>query len=193
MRKILPVILGMSLAQAAYADTYAIDKDHSQVGFKIKHLAISTVPGTFSEFSGTFDFDPKNVAAAKVDATIAVSSVNTNQAKRDNHLRDADFFDVLKFPEMKFVSKKVTPVDADSFKVVGELTIRDVTKPVTLDVEFGGAAKDPWGNDRAAFTATTKFNRKDWGMQWNKALETGGLLVGEDVHVTLEIEGIKKS
>ncbi|MCC6954480.1 MAG: polyisoprenoid-binding protein [Deltaproteobacteria bacterium] len=193
MRKILPVILGMSLAQAAYADTYAIDKDHSQVGFKIKHLAISTVPGTFSEFSGTFDFDPKNVAAAKVDATIAVSSVNTNQAKRDNHLRDADFFDVSKFPEMKFVSKKVTPVDADSFKVVGELTIRDVTKPVTLDVEFGGAAKDPWGNDRAAFTATTKFNRKDWGMQWNKALETGGLLVGEDVHVTLEIEGIKKS
>ena len=186
-------LLSGLLSGTARAAEYTIDPDHSTVGFKIKHLAISTVPGSFSTFTGSFVFDPANMKASKAEADIKVNSINTAQAKRDTHLRGEEFFDVKKFPDMKFVSREVTETTDSGFKVAGDLTIRGVTKPVVLDVVYGGAAKDPSGIERAAFTATTKLNRKDFGLTWNKVMEAGSLLVGEDVTVNIEIEGIKKS
>jgi polyisoprenoid-binding protein YceI len=192
MKKIILItLLSAFPILAATAADYKIDADHSTVGFKIKHLAISTVPGRFTEFSGTFSFDPANIAASKANATIAAKSINTEQKKRDDHLRSPDFFDASQFPEITFKSSTVTEIDKENFKVIGALTIHGVTQSVTLDVTYTGSAKDPWGNDRAAFTATTKLNRKDFGLTWNKLLESGGLLVGEEVSVTIEIEGIK--
>lgn len=186
-------VLGLATAAGdAFAASYKIDQDHSTVGFKIKHLAISSVAGRFVEFGGTFDYDPANVKASKTEATVKVQSINTEQKKRDDHLRSEDFFNTAKFPEMIFKSKEIKDASESGFKVLGDLTIRDVTKPVTLDVTVGGVAKDPWGNERAAFSATTKINRKDFGMTWNKALETGGVVVGDEVTVTIEIEGIKQ-
>lgn len=176
----------------AYADVYKIDPDHSTVGFKIRHLAISSVPGRFGKFDGTVEFDPKNVASSKTEALIQVGSVDTDQPKRDDHLRSPDFFDAAKFPEMKFKSREVKSLSPESFKVVGDLTIKNVTKPVELTVEYQGTAKDPYGNERAAFTASTKLNRKDFGLTWSKLLDSGALVVGDEVTVNLEIEGIKQ-
>lgn len=179
-------------AAQAWALSYDIDADHSSVGFKIRHLAISSVTGKFLGFKGTFEYDPKDVAASKVEATVDVSSIDTAQKKRDDHLRSGDFFDIAHFPQMKFVSKKITDVTAEGFKVVGDLSIRDVTKEVVLDVTTGGTAVDPWGNERAAFTAETQVNRREYGLNYNKVLETGGLVVGDEVTILLEVEGIKK-
>ncbi len=192
MNRLLILIFSLTAVSSAFAETYKIDPDHSTAAFKIKHLAISTVPGRFTDLSGTVEFDPKNIAAAKAEAKINVSSINTEQKKRDEHLRSEDFFYVTKFPEMTFVSKEIKDITSDSFKVVGELTIRGVTKPVVLDVKYQGAAKDPWGNERAAFSASTKINRKDFGLTWNKVLETGALVVGEEATIDIEIEGIKQ-
>jgi polyisoprenoid-binding protein YceI len=193
MKKFFGTILAsFLLVVSAQAADYKIDADHSTVGFKIKHLAISTVPGRFTEFGGTFSFDPAKIDASKADVKVGVKSINTEQAKRDNHLRSPDFFDVEKFPDMTFKTTKIEPSSKDAFKAVGDLTIHGVTKLVTLDVKFGGAAKDPMGNERVAFSATTKINRKDFGLTWNKMLETGGLLVGEDVDISIEVEGIKQ-
>ena len=185
-------ILPLCLVTAANAATYKIDPDHSEVAFKIRHLAISNVAGKFLNFSGTFDYDPANVKAAKTEAEIAIKSVDTSSQKRDDHLRGDDFFAVEKFPEMKFVSKKAEPSGKDTFKLIGDLTIHGVTKPVTLDVTYAGAAKDPYGNERAGFSATTKISRKEFGLTWNKALETGGMVVGDEVSVSIEIEGTKQ-
>ena len=180
-----------TISSSAYAADYKIDPGHSQVGFKVRHLAISNVAGNFADFSGTFTYDPKNVSASKVQAKIAVKSVNTSEADRDKHLRGEDFFATDKFPEMTFVSKEVVPGKDGAFTLKGDLTLHGVTKSVTLDVEFSGAAKDPWGNERVAFAATTKLKRSEFGLTWNKVLETGGLVVGDDVTVMLEIEGTK--
>jgi len=188
---LLIVTVGLFISSTVSAMDYQIDPDHSTVGFKIKHLAISKVPGRFTQFSGTFSFDPTKMEASKADAKIVVQSINTENKKRDDHLRNPDFFDATKFPEMTFKSTKIVPLSAETFSAVGDLTMHGVTKPVTLNIEFGGLATDPWGNERAAFTATTKINRKDFGLVWNKTLETGSLLVGEDVEITLEVEGIK--
>jgi polyisoprenoid-binding protein YceI len=177
----------------AYATTYTIDGSHTQVGFKIKHLAISNVAGSFTDVKGSFTYDPSNPKASKAEATIAVASINTQQTKRDDHLRSPDFFNAAQFPEMRFVSREVTDVQGDSFKVAGDLTIHGVTKPVVLDVTYSGAAKDPGGNERAGFSATTKINRKDFGLNWNKLLETGALIVGDEVTINLEVEGIKQN
>lgn len=189
MKKILLALLVFS--SSAFASDYKIDPDHSAVGFKIKHLGISSVLGKFVEFDGNFNFDPKNIKGSKTSVTIQTKSVDTRQAKRDDHLRNPDFFDVPKFPVMKFVSKEVKEISPDKFQLIGDLTIRDITKPVTLDVVYGGAVTDPWGNERAAFAASTKINRKEFGLTYNKLLETGGLVVGEDVAIDIEIEGIK--
>ena len=171
---------------------YVIDPDHSKVMFKVKHLGISSVTGRFEKFSGTIDFDPQDLRALKATATMETASINTDVVKRDDHLRSADFFDVKKFPYLSFVGREVREVQKDRFKIAGDLTIRGVTRPVVLDAEFGGVAKDPWGNSRAAFTAMTVIDRKDFGLTWNKLLESGGLLVGEDVRILLEIECIQK-
>ncbi len=193
MNRLLSLALVSLIASSASAANYEIDADHSSVGFKIKHLAISSVTGEFSDVKGSFTFDPANPSAAKATATISAKSINTRQAKRDDHLRGADFFEADKFSEITFVSKEIKDATKDGFKVLGDLTIRGVTKPVTLDVAVGGMAKDPWGNERAAFNATAKINRKDFGLVWNKVIETGALVVGDDVTITLEVEGIKKS
>jgi polyisoprenoid-binding protein YceI len=189
----ITALSALAVTGVAHAATYTIDSDHSEVGFKIRHLAISNVNGKFAEFSGSFAFDPANVKSSKVEAEIAIKSVNTSQQKRDDHLRGDDFFSAEKYPQMKFVSKTVEPSGKDQFKLAGDLTIRGVTKPITLNVTYSGSAKDPWGNEKAAFSAVTTISRKDFGLTWNKALETGGMVVGDEVTINLEIEGTKQA
>jgi polyisoprenoid-binding protein YceI len=180
------------LTNNALAETYAIDADHSRIGFKIRHLAISNVAGNFGSFTGKIDYDAKKLESSKAEASLAVESVNTGNKKRDDHLRGEDFFATTKFPNIKFVSQKVEPSGKDAFKLTGDLTIRDQKRPVIMDVVFQGKAKDPYGNERVSFLATTKLNRKDFGLKWNKVIETGSLVVGDEVQIEIEIEGIKK-
>ncbi|HMO18554.1 MAG TPA: YceI family protein [Oligoflexia bacterium] len=181
--------LTTSLVNAA---NYKIDSSHTQILFKIKHLAIATVTGSFGEFEGEFQFDPENIAKSSAKAQVVAKSINTNNEKRDDHLRNEDFFNVEKYPSLGFVSKEIKDVNGNNFTLVGDLTIGSVTKGVEFSVEYAGAAKDPWGNDRVAFTAETKINRKDFGLTWNKVMETGGLVVGDDVKIILEVEGVKE-
>ncbi|MDX1920961.1 MAG: YceI family protein [Candidatus Caenarcaniphilales bacterium] len=180
------------LSLGAFADTYKIDETHSTVGFKIKHLGISNVTGKFDDFAGNFYFDPKKPEASKANAKIKLASVNTGLKQRDEHLKNEDFFNVAKNPEMSFESKSVKKIDENNYDVNGTLTLNGVSKPVVLKVEHLGDVKDPWGNERSAFSATTKINRKDYGLSWNKAMETGGVIVGEEVSINLEVEGIKE-
>ncbi len=187
---ILLVLLGIGLNLSA-AD-YTIDTTHSHVMFKIKHLAISTVTGRFDTFKGEFSFDPENFEKAGGWVTIETASINTDVDDRDKHLRSEDFFHVEKYPTMRFESTAVERVDDKHFKLIGNLEMHGVTKPVTLDVEYAGMVKDPWGNTRVAFNAEGKLNRKDYGLTWNKLLETGGLVVGEEVRIVLEIQAIQK-
>ena len=191
MKKFLALTLATLLSSTCWAADYQIDSTHSSVTFKVKHLAISSVPGRFGDLSGTFSFYPAKIEASKAQATLSVSSINTMDAKRDDHLKGPDFFDASKYPSITFKTNKVDKVSDAAFKAHGDLTIHGVTKPVTLDVTYGGSAKDPWGKERAAFEARTVINRKDFGLTWNKTIETGGLVVGDDVHITLEIEGVK--
>lgn len=192
-RIIFAAVLVLTIPYAAVASTWNIDPDHSNFGFKIKHLMVSNVKGNFEKYSGVVDINEMDITKSKVEVTIDMNSVNTNVKKRDDHLRSADFFDVAKYPTMTFVSKKVTVASPDNLKVTGDLTLHGVTKEVVLDLEGPtGESKDPWGNIRKGATATTKINRKDFGLTWNQALETGGVLVGDEVNITLEVEMIKK-
>lgn len=187
-------IIVLSLPAIAAASSWNIDPDHSNVGFKVRHLMVSNVKGSFEKFSGTVDINDKDVSKSRVQVSIDTNSVNTNVAKRDEHLRSADFFDAAKHPTMTFVSKKVVRAGKDKLKVTGDLTLHGVTKQVVLDVEGPSQeSKDPWGNIRKGATATTKLNRKDFGLVYNAALETGGVAVGEEVTITLEIEMIRKA
>ena len=179
------------LTAPVFAATYKIDTDHSTVGFKIRHL-LSNVNGRFNQFEGTIDYDPEKPDTWKANVTIQAASIDTNVAPRDKHLKSADFFDVEKFPTLTFKTTKVTDVTPAGAKLEGLLTIHGVEKPVVLDLEIHGVAKDPWGNVKAGFTATTKINRKDFGLTWNKAVESGQFLVGEEVLITLEIEAIQQ-
>ncbi len=181
----------LAFSTAAHADTYQIDAEHTAVTFKIRHL-ISYTQGSFNEFSGSFDYDPAKPEASKVTATVKAASIDTNVEPRDKHLRSADFFDVEKFPTLEFKSTKFESISPEKAKLEGLLTIHGVEKPVVFDVDVHGVAKDAWGNVRSAFTATTEINRKDFGLSWNKAVETGGVMVGEEVKITLEVEGIKQ-
>ncbi len=186
----------MSLAGSdesrAEAVSYAIDPDHSQVIFKVKHMGISTVTGRFDLMEGSYTFDDKDISNSSVETTIQTASVNTNKQKRDDHLKSPDFLNVDKYPTITFKSKEIRKDDGDDFTIVGDLTINGVTKQVELDAEYGGKAVDPMGNERTAFTAETKIDRKDFGLTWNKTLDTGGLVVGDDVKIELEVEGIRK-
>jgi polyisoprenoid-binding protein YceI len=185
-------IITLALPALALAASWNIDPDHSNIGFKVRHLMVSNVKGSFEKVSGTVDINDKDITKSKVEVTIDTTSINTNVQKRDEHLRSPDFFDVAKFPTMTFVSKKVAKAGKDKLKVTGDLTLHGVTKEVVLDVEGPAKeSKDPWGNLRRGASATTKINRKDFGLVWNKALETGGVAVGEEVLITLEIELIK--
>jgi polyisoprenoid-binding protein YceI len=189
----ISTIIALTLPTFAFATTWTIDPDHSSVGFKVKHLMISNVKGTFDKHTGTVEINDKDITKSKVEVSIDTNSINTNVQKRDEHLRSADFFNVAKFPAMTFVSKKVAKAGKDKLKVTGDLTLHGVTREVVLDVEGPSKeSKDPWGNIRKGATATTKINRKDFGLVWNKALETGGVVVGDEILITLEIEMIKK-
>jgi polyisoprenoid-binding protein YceI len=192
MRQLLLVVVALAaFTSSAIAVDYQIDEAHSQIGFKTKHIA-GKVPGRFTKFSGTFSHDPKNPASWKAEATIDPASINTDNEKRDGHLKSPDFFDVARCPAMTFKSTKVTDVSGDKAKLQGDLTMHCVTKPITLDLEVNGVDKDPWGNVSASFTASATINRKDWDINWNKALDSGGLLVGEKIDITLEISGSPK-
>ncbi|MEU1973540.1 YceI family protein [Microbacterium sp. NPDC019599] len=169
------------------AGTWVLDPSHSEVTFSVRHMMISKVRGTFGMKSATL-IAPENPLEAKVEASVDVTSLDTNDEGRDNHLRSADFFDVENFPTMEFVSTGAH-VKGDDFFVDGDLTIRGVTKPVSFEFEFGGFGTDPWGNYKAGATAKTVVNREEFGLTWNAALETGGVLVGKDVTITLDLQG----
>ena len=173
------------------ADIYNVDKGHSEALFTVKHL-MSRVTGRFNEFTGTINLDPANPAASSVEFTINATSIDTDNADRDKHLKSPDFFDVEKSPTITFKSTKVTPAGTNKYSVDGALTMRGVSKQVTLPVEFLGFGKDPWGNDRAGFAVETNLNRKDYGLLWNKALDQGGFVLGDDVKVVINLETIKK-
>jgi polyisoprenoid-binding protein YceI len=176
--------------QAQALTTWKIDPAHSAVEFAVKHMMITTVKGRFADVSGTAELDVDDPAAGRADITIAAASIDTRDPQRDAHLRSADFFDVERYPTLTFRSTRIKGT-AKQFTLTGDLTIHGVTRPVTLDVTFEGGGKDPWGGERVGYNATGKINRKDFGLTWNAALETGGLLVGDDVKITLDLELIK--
>ena len=179
----------LAVSQMSFASEYQVDPSHSNVDFEVRHL-VSKVQGHFNQFEGKFTFDPKNPEASAVTAEVVVNSINTNEKKRDEHLKSEDFFASKKFPKMSFKSTKVTPDGEKKYKIMGDLTLHGVTKPVTFDAEYLGNSDDPWGMNRAGFLATAKINRKDFGMIWNKILDNGGYLLGDDVTIHLNIEGM---
>jgi polyisoprenoid-binding protein YceI len=171
------------------AIVYDIDATHSSAHFSVRHLMISNVKGEFTKVTGTVTWDPDNPASSKVEATIDVSSLHTRDEQRDGHLKSAEFFEVAQYPDIKFVSKSVQPDGHDEYLVKGDMTIHGVTKEVELHVEGPTPeVKDPWGNLKAGAAATAKINRKDFGLGWNAPLETGGVVVGEEVKINLEVE-----
>ena len=188
----LGTIIALALPALASAASWNIDPDHSSVGFKVRHLMVSNVRGSFDKHTGVIDINDKDITKSKVEVTIDTASINTNVRKRDEHLRSADFFDVAKYPTMTFVSKKVARAGKDKLEVTGDLTLHGITREVVLNVEGPSKeSKDLYGNIRSGAAASTKINRKDFGLEWNKALETGGVAVGEEVAINLEIEMIK--
>ena len=172
--------------------SWMIDSAHTEANFTVRHMMISNVRGQFQKVSGTVEFDEAKPANTKVDVQIEVASVNTRDEKRDAHLKSPDFFDAEKHPYLTFKSKRVEVKDATHARLIGDLTIRDVTREVALDVEYNGSAKSPWGTTSAGFSARTTIKRKDWNLNWNVSLETGGWLVGEDVHINIELEIVKQ-
>lgn len=172
---------------------WSLDPTHSEVHFKIKHLMITNVTGSFTKYEVTAETDNEDFMSADISFTADVNSVTTNNEQRDGHLKGADFFDAEKFPQITFKATKYEDVDHDgSYELYGDLTIKGITKNIKLDVEFGGLMKDPWGNVKAGFTINGKINRKDWGLNWNAALETGGMLVSDDVRISCEIQLVKQ-
>jgi polyisoprenoid-binding protein YceI len=183
----------LSLPGAAANSSWQIDPAHSSAQFSVRHMAISTVRGAFSKVSGTVALDDKDISKSTVDVSIDANSVDTRVPDRDNDLRSDKFFDVAHHPSITFKSKKVEQVAPGKLKVTGDLTIRGTTKEVVLDVEGPTAPmKDPWGNTRTAATATTKINRQDFGVKWNAALDNGGVVVGDDVSIVIDVELVKK-
>ena len=183
-------------AAPATATTWTIDPTHTLVEFSTKHMMITTVKGRFNDVKGTIVTDVANPAGSSAEVTLATASLTTGTDARDEHLRSADFFDVEKYPAITFRSTRIDAsrlVPGAEFTLVGDLTVRDVTKPVTLDVTFEGAGKDPWGNEKASFSATTKIDRREFGLTWNAALETGGVLVSNDIKISIEAQLVKAS
>jgi polyisoprenoid-binding protein YceI len=195
MKRFISIVtlLCLTLPFSALASTWTLDPDHSAAQFKVRHLMISNVKGSFEKINGQLMLDDKDITKSRVDVTIDMASVNTNIKKRDDHLRGPDFFDTAKFPSMTFVSTKVEKDGADKLKVTGNLTIKGVTRPVVLHVDgLTPEIKDPWGNIRRGASATTAINRKDFGVNWHKKLDTGVVVVGDDIAIQLDVEFIKK-
>lgn len=179
-----------STFQDLAAGTYTLDPSHTEVGFVARHAMVTKVRGYFRDLEGTLEI-AENFADSKVSATMRTASVDSGSADRDGHLKSADFFDVEQFPEITFVSKRVQDIDGGNFELVGDLTIKGVTKEVALQATYDGTAQDPFGNVRAGFTAVTTVDREEWGLTWNAGLETGGVLVSKKVTLNLEISAIK--
>lgn len=175
------------------ASTWNIDPTHSAIHFAVRHMVVSKTRGRFSKFSGQLVFDAENPEASSVQVAIEPASLDTADAQRDGHLRSADFFDVEKFPTASFKSTSVKDLGGEKYRITGDLTLHGVTRPVTLEATYEGTGKDPWGAERAGFSAITTLDRRQFGLEWNKALETGGVLVGEKVELNLEIEAVKQA
>ena len=172
---------------------WQLDSSHSTIAFSVRHMMLSKTRGQFEKFSGTIELNEQNPAAAAVNVTIDASSINTKDGQRDGHLKSPDFLNVDAYPNITFKSTNVQVVDKANAKLTGDLTIRDITCPVILDVSYTGQSKSPWGTRNIGFEASTVINRKDWGLTWNVALETGGVLVGEDITVNIELELIEQA
>lgn len=190
--RIFTAALLLVLPSLSFASSWNIDSSHSNVGFKVRHLMVSNVKGVFGKVGGVVNVDDQDITRSTANVTIDTTSIDTGVAKRDAHLKSADFLDVAKFPTMTFVSTKVVKNGEGRLKVTGDLTLHGVTRSVVLDVEGPSpVAKDPMGNLRRGASAETKINRKDFGLIWNKAMEAGGVLVGDDVNISIEVEVIK--
>lgn len=187
----LPVLTLPARAQSK-AGAYQVDPVHSSVEFKVRHM-VSKVSGRFTDFSGTIAGDPDKPAGVSVTFTVKTASIDTKIPDRDKHLRSADFFDVEKYPEIVFKSSKIISKGGDKYEVVGTFTMHGVTKELVLPVTFGGIAKDPWGKDRAGFSLQLTLNRKDYGINWNKLLDQGGTLVGDDVEISIDLEAVRQA
>src|SRR5438552_16413622 len=168
-----------------------IDPVHSGINFSVRHMVVSKVRGRFTKYTGALAIDDTDLTRSTVEATIDASSIDTGTDQRDAHLRSPDFLDVERFPEIRFRSTRIEKAADDRYRVTGDLTIRDVTRAVSLDVEYGGQAKDPWGNARIGFVAKASLDRRDFGLQWNQVLEAGGVLVGDRIDIELEVQGVK--
>jgi len=189
----LTALLLLGFSAIASAATYDVDPDHSSFSFKVRHMTVSNVTGTFGKVKGVAEIDDKDITALNVEVTLDAASIDTGHAKRDEHLRGPDFFDVAKYPTLRFVSRKISRVDPNRIRVTGDLTIRGVTKEVTVDVEGPTPEiKDPGGKTRRGATGVAKINRKDFGIAWNRTLDTGGVIVGDEVSISVEVELIKK-
>ncbi len=188
----LVIVATVLVAVPTMAATYDIDTSHSSVGFKIKHMAISNVKGSFDAFTGSFDFVAGDPSQWSAEASIDLSSISTGNEDRDAHLLNEDFFNVEKYPTMVFAFTGVEMKDDEEGKLMGTLTMHGVTLPVVMDLELNGTLTDPWGNERAGFSAEGKINRKDWGLSYGKVMESGGLMIGNEVKISLEVEGVKR-
>ncbi|MCK8679392.1 YceI family protein [Streptomyces lichenis] len=180
-------------ALAALTGEYTLDPAHSSVGFTARHAMVTNVRGSFTDFDGTLKLNGTDPAASSAVIDVRIASIDTGNADRDGHLRSADFFDAEQFPEMTFRSTGAEIVGGDDYRLTGDLTIKGVTKPLTIDLEFNGSAKDPFGNERVGFEGTAALLRSEWGLTWNAALETGGVLVSDKIKLTFEISAIRKS
>jgi polyisoprenoid-binding protein YceI len=170
---------------------WALDPAHSSVDFSVRHMMIAKVKGSFNSFNATIEADPSDLTTANIEFTIDLASVDTRNEDRDNHLRSADFFDVENNPTMTFTATSIVKTDEGEYDVTGDLTLRGVTRPETFVVTFEGTGKDPWGNEKVGFNAEGKIKRSEFGLTWNAALETGGVLVGDEIKVSLEIQAAK--
>ncbi len=170
--------------------TWVVDPAHSEINFKVKHLMISNVKGEFTTFNATIDSE--DFSKSTISVHIDANSISTNNEDRDNHLRSADFFEVETYPEITFISTSVNKVSDDEYQITGNLTIKGTMKEITLDTEFGGFMKDPYGNEKAGFSINGKLNRKDFGLNWNAALEAGGVMVGNEVKINAEVQFVKQ-
>lgn len=174
-------------------EQWEIDSSHSGISFSVRHMVIAKVRGQFTRWSGRIAIEDEDLSAATVEAVIDASSIDTGVADRDTHLKSADFFDVAQFPEITFKSRRVEKRSEQALRLTGDLTIRGVSREITLEVEYAGRTKDPWGNERAGFAAKTSIDRKDFGLRWNQVLEAGGALVGDQISIEIEVEAVKQS
>ena len=172
---------------------WILDSTHSELGFKIKHLMITNVSGSFKNFKAEVDTEETDFSTAQINLSAEMASITTNNEQRDAHLLNSDFFEVEKYPELKFKSTKLEKIDSDTYSLFGKLTMKGVTKPVRLSVEYNGLSKDPWGGERAGFVVTGKINRSDWGVNFNGVLETGGVMLSEEVRINGEIQLVKQA